>query len=67
METFNSVIEIGQKLLGAIAAGTVVIGGITFFQGFQNQDGTAKHNGFNTVIAGAGIALLATVLGGIAL
>lgn len=64
---FNSTIAIIQKIVLTVGIAYIAIGGYNFFQGFQNQDGTAKHNGINTVIAGGGIILLSALIATITL
>lgn len=62
MEALTTILGIVQKILIAIGAGTAVLGGYHFFDGFKNDNSPAKSDGIKQMISGAGIALLAGIL-----
>lgn len=62
MEFFNSAIEVLQTLVIALGAGLGIWGVINLLEGYGNDNPGAKSQGMKQLMAGAGVAVVGTVL-----
>lgn len=62
MEFFTTGIDVIQKLVFLLAAGLGVWGVINLLEGYGNDNPGAKSQGMKQFMAGAGLALVATLL-----
>jgi hypothetical protein len=62
MEVLQEGLNVIQKVLYALAAGTVALGGYTFFDGYKSDNSPDKAKGIKEMISGGGIFLIAQVL-----
>ena len=62
MEFFNSAVEVLQTLVIALGAGLGIWGVINLLEGYGNDNPGAKSQGMKQLMAGAGVAVVGTVL-----
>lgn len=62
MEFFNSAIEVLQTLVIALGAGLGIWGVINLLEGYGQDNPGAKSQGMKQLMAGAGVAVVGTVL-----
>ncbi|MDR1736990.1 MAG: Maff2 family protein [Oscillospiraceae bacterium] len=62
MEFFTKGINIIGMIIIAVGAGLGIFGIISLFDGYSNDDGRKKESGMKQLIAGAGIAIVGTIL-----
>ena len=62
MEFFTSAIGVLQTLVIALGAGLGVWGVINLLEGYGNDNPGAKSQGMKQLMAGAGVAVVGTVL-----
>ena len=62
MEFFTSAISTLQTLVIALGAGLGVWGAVNLLEGYGNDNPGAKSQGIKQLMAGAGVAVVGTVL-----
>ena len=62
MEFFNSAVDVLQTLVIALGAGLGIWGVINLLEGYGNDNPGAKSQGMKQLMAGAGVAVVGTVL-----
>lgn len=62
MEALTAGLDIIQKVAWAYAAYLVFSGGFSYFDGYKSENSADKDKGSRNMIAGGGIALIATTL-----
>lgn len=62
MAFFNSAITVLQTLVVALGAGLGIWGAINLLEGYGNDNPGAKSQGMKQLMAGAGVAVVGTVL-----
>ncbi len=62
MEFFNQAIDVLSMLVVAIGAGLGIWGVVNLLEGYGNDNPGAKSQGIKQLMAGAGVAVIGTVL-----
>ena len=62
MEFFDQVITVLQTLVIVLGAGLGVWGVINLLEGYGNDNPSAKSQGMKQLMAGAGVAVVGTIL-----
>lgn len=62
MEALTAGMEIIQKVIFAIGAGTAAWGAYTFFDGYKSENSADKDKGLKQLISGGGFILVAQTL-----
>ena len=62
MEFFASAVDVLQTLVIALGAGLGIWGLVNLMEGYGNDNPGAKSQGMKQLMAGAGVALIGTVL-----
>ena len=62
MEFFNTAVDVLQTLVIALGAGLGIWGVINLLEGYGNDNPGAKSQGMKQLMAGAGVAVVGTVL-----